>query len=35
VTAHFAWIEHEVAEWAATAPDGLLDLDVWLTPVTM
>jgi hypothetical protein len=33
VVATFAWIEPEVAEWAATVPDGLLDLDVWLTPV--
>lgn len=33
VTARFAWIEPAVAEWAATVPDGLLELDVWLTPV--
>jgi hypothetical protein len=33
VFARFAWIEPEVAEWAATVPDGLLDLDIWLTPV--
>lgn len=33
VTATFAWIEPEVADWAETVPDGLLDLDVWLTPV--
>lgn len=33
VVAQFAWIEPDVAEWAATVPDGLLDLDVWLTPV--
>jgi hypothetical protein len=32
VTARFAWIEPEVAEWAATVPDGLLDVDVWLRP---
>jgi hypothetical protein len=33
VTAQFAWIEPEVAEWAATVPEGLLDPQVWLTPV--
>jgi len=33
VTAQFAWIEPEVAQWATTVPDGLLDLEVWLTPV--
>jgi hypothetical protein len=33
VTAEFTWIEPEVAEWAATVPDGLLDLAVWLTPI--
>lgn len=33
VIATFAWIEPEVARWAATVPGGLLDLDVWLTPV--
>lgn len=34
VTAQFAWIESEVAQWAATVPDGLLDADAWLTPTT-
>lgn len=33
VTARFAWIESEVAPWATTVPDGLLDADVWLTPI--
>ncbi|WP_329048579.1 hypothetical protein OG738_39005 [Amycolatopsis sp. NBC_01488] len=33
VKAEFAWIEPEVARWAATVPEGLLDADVWLTPV--
>ncbi|MFJ1761338.1 hypothetical protein ACIOD2_13525 [Amycolatopsis sp. NPDC088138] len=33
VTAEFAWIEAEVARWATTVPDGLLDADVWLTPI--
>ncbi|HEY4455346.1 MAG TPA: hypothetical protein VGN81_13610 [Pseudonocardiaceae bacterium] len=32
VTAHLAWLKPEVAQWAETVPDGLLDLDVWLTP---
>jgi hypothetical protein len=32
VTAEFAWIKPEVAEWAESVPDGLLDLDTWLTP---
>jgi hypothetical protein len=31
VIATFAWIKPEVAEWAEAVPDGLLDLDVWLT----
>ncbi|WP_410608072.1 hypothetical protein [Amycolatopsis sp. lyj-109] len=35
VTAQFAWIEPEVAQWAATVPDGLLDADVWLTPTAL
>lgn len=35
VTADFAWITPEVAQWAATAPDGLLDPDVWLTPAVL
>lgn len=34
VAAEFAWIESEVAQWAATVPAGLLDADVWLTPAT-
>ncbi|MEV6644533.1 hypothetical protein [Amycolatopsis sp. NPDC051371] len=34
VSAQFAWIESEIARWAATLPDGLLDADVWLTPTT-
>lgn len=33
VTATFVWIEPEVAQWATTVPDGLLDLEVWLRPV--
>jgi hypothetical protein len=33
VSAGFVWIEPEVAVWAATVPDGLLDLEVWITPV--
>lgn len=35
VSAQFAWIDLEVAHWAATLPDGLLDADVWLAPTTM
>ena len=33
VSAQFVWIEPDVAAWAATVPDGLLDLDIWLTPI--
>lgn len=32
VHARFVRIEPEVAAWAETVPDGLLDLEVWLSP---
>lgn len=32
VNAQLAWVVPELVEWARTVPDGLLDLDVWLTP---
>jgi hypothetical protein len=32
LTAQFAWLLPEVAEWATTVPEGLLAADVWLTP---
>lgn len=33
VSASFAWIEPDIAEWVATVPDGLLDVQIWLVPI--
>jgi hypothetical protein len=30
--AQLAWVPPDMVEWAAALPDGILDLDVWLTP---
>lgn len=33
VRATFVRIDPEIAEWAQTVPDGLLDLEIWISPL--